>query len=145
VIGDNITGLIETDRQFLRVAAWTAAALLCCVQGLVLSAKASLINAATRTFLASVTAAVPVVAIGLLWFPGQFMRDTELFSFLIWMTIPVTLVSGAYAVVATVASVLARLPRRFVRGSRKQIVGSRVRAEVIRRSTRRLSRWDPWT
>lgn len=111
LLGDNISGLAQTEQEFLRCAAWASAAVLCSVEGIVLSAKAPLIEAATRTFTASMTAAVPVVAIGLIWFPRQFMLDTELFNFLIWIMIAATLVSCAFAALAFVASALAKLVR----------------------------------
>jgi hypothetical protein len=114
LLGDNFSGLAETEQELLRWAAWASAAILCCVEGIMLSAKAPLIEAATRTFTASMTAAVPVVAIGLIWFPRQFMRDTELFNFLIWIVIAATLVSCAFAALALVASALAKLVRRRV-------------------------------
>jgi hypothetical protein len=119
LIGDNIFGLAETERDFLRFGAWAIAAVLFCVAGIVLSAKAPVVEVAKQTFTASMTAAVPVVAVGLLWFPGQFMRDTELFNFLVWMIIPATLVSCAFAGIAVGASVVAKLVRRLVLETRQ--------------------------
>jgi hypothetical protein len=113
LIGDDISGLAETKRNFLRFGAWALAAVLCCLAGIVLSAKASVVEAAKQTFTASMAAAVPVVAIGLIWFPRQFMGDTELFNFLVWMIIPVTLVSFAFAGIALVASFVAKLVQRM--------------------------------
>jgi CBS domain containing-hemolysin-like protein len=100
----------------LRYAAWIAAVIILGIFSVVFTKWFSVLGVAAISAIALFTAAVPIVAIGFLFFPAQFPMDTEPEQ--VAMRIAVELL-GLCTVAAIIAAVIAMCAKSLVRHNRE--------------------------
>jgi cytochrome bd-type quinol oxidase subunit 2 len=106
--GDNLAGLPESSRSAVRGAALILALLVFLIGSVMFAREASVFQVVAISSVALLTASVPIVLAGFLWFPSQFPQDTRLDQVLIWIAVELAMLCVIAAVAAAILAVLTK-------------------------------------